>query len=409
MKIQTAVVVFLVLFAAGTGHALEPSEILIIANADVPVSVDIAGYYCAKRQVPNSNILSLPLGTGISQTIARKDYDEKLVGPIRRKLNENEFAGKIKCLLTIYGVPVKAEGRGQLKGREDKLRQLEKLVEQKKETLKRLQQNGASDSNEQKQELNEELIRLQSDIDYITGRETGAAVDSELAMVLFGDYELYRWQPNKLRYKLPYWDQKSLMVCRLDGPSPDIARGLIDKALTAEKTGLNGVAYIDSRGIADFNKPYSFGYYDQSLRDLAELIKTRTKMSVVEENTPALFGPGQCPHTAIYCGWYSLKKYIDSFDFVDGAIGYHISSWEAVDIRDPNTTQWCPAMLSRGIAATLGAVAEPYLFAFPEPKEFFAELLDGCCLVEAYYRTSPFNSWQMVLIGDPFYKPFPGH
>ena len=80
-----------------------------------------------------------------------------------------------------------------------------------------------------------------------------------------------------------------------------------------------------------------------------------------------------------------------------------------MDIRDPNTTQWCPAMLSHGITATLGAVAEPYLFAFPEPKEFFAELLDGNCLVEAYYHTSPVNSWQMVLIGDPLYKPFPRH
>ena len=129
-------------------------------------------------------------------------------------------------------------------------------------------------------------------------------------------------------------------------------------------------------------------------------------MPVVEERSLSLFMPEQCPSTAIYCGWYSLKKYIDAFDFVDGAIGYHIASWEAVDLRDANSSQWCPAMLKDGITATLGAVSEPYLQAFPMPKDFFAELLNGHCLVEAYYRTKPYNSWQLVLIGDPLYTPF---
>jgi uncharacterized protein (TIGR03790 family) len=63
-------------------------------------------------------------------------------------------------------------------------------------------------------------------------------------------------------------------------------------------------------------------------------------------------------------------------------------------------------MLMAGITATLGPVAEPYLHTFPQPKAFFAELYNGSCLVEAYYRTNPYNSWQMVLVGDPLYRPF---
>ena len=129
-------------------------------------------------------------------------------------------------------------------------------------------------------------------------------------------------------------------------------------------------------------------------------------MPVREDRTRELFPVGACPRTAIYCGWYSVKKYVDAFDFVDGAIGYHIASFEAVSLRDPNSSQWCPAMLKDGITATLGPVAEPYLHAFPEPKAFFQELFNGSCLVEAYYRTKPFNSWQLVLIGDPLYRPF---
>jgi len=221
---------------------------------------------------------------------------------------------------------------------------------------------------------------------------------------LFGEYELYRWQPNELKGRVPGLGF-TLMVSRLDGPNERIAKGLIDKAIAAEKTTLKGTAYIDSRGIAKNKKLYSHGYFDQSLRDLAVLTKFRTNMAVKQERTEELFPVGSCPRTAIYCGWYSLKKYIDAFDFVDGAIGYHIASLEAVDLRDPNSSQWCPAMLKDGVTATLGAVAEPYLLSFPEPREFFLELFNGRCLVEAYYYTKPFNSWQLVLIGDPLYRP----
>jgi uncharacterized protein (TIGR03790 family) len=63
-------------------------------------------------------------------------------------------------------------------------------------------------------------------------------------------------------------------------------------------------------------------------------------------------------------------------------------------------------MLRDGITATLGAVAEPYLESFPEPDRFFNNLFEGQSLVEAYYHAKPFNSWQLILIGDPLYKPF---
>jgi len=292
-----------------------------------------------------------------------------------------------------------------LKGQEDKLKQLKKSLEQRKKEVRQSEEKGSAKSTKQGKNVSPKLAQLQSEIDRIKGKETNASVDSELSMVLFGDYELYQWQPNKLRNRLGL-SFNTLMVSRLDGPGEDVVIGLVDKAIKAEKTGLNGIAYIDSRGIADDKKPYSPGYFDQSLRNLAVLIKLRTIMPAKEEQTRKLFAPGACPRTAIYCGWYSLKKYIDAFNFVDGAIGYHIASWEAVDLRDPNSSRWCPAMLKDGITATLGAVDEPYLHSFPEPKEFFLELFNGYCLVEAYYRTKPFNSWQLVLIGDPLYRPF---
>ena len=410
-KIQLLLFTIILLWVSSFSFALQPNQILIITNSDSQASLRIAKYYCQKRNVPLAHILALPLGRPLDDTISREDYKNKLAIPVRGKLYSPEFTGKIRCLLTTYGVPFKVGPRGILKGSEQRLNQLTKQLEQEKNKITLLEQNPSPDNQKklaaQKKKSETIITRLQSAIDYITGKETNASVDSELSMVLFDEYELYRWQPNKLKYKTPYWDFKSLMVSRLDGPDETIARDLVDKSLIGEKNGLRGSVYIDSGYSTLKSGKNLYAEYDQSLLRTASIIKERTSMKVIEEQTKELFAPGACPQTALYCGWYSVKKYIDAFSFVNGAIGYHIASFEAVDLRNPNSSQWCPAMLKDGITATLGSVTEPYLHSFPKPDAFFSELLEGSCLVEAYYHTKPFNSWQLLLIGDPLYRPFP--
>ena len=64
-------------------------------------------------------------------------------------------------------------------------------------------------------------------------------------------------------------------------------------------------------------------------------------------------------------------------------------------------------MLKRGVAATLGPVHEPYVSGFPLPELFFHFLTEGyLTLGESYLVSLQFLSWQMVLIGDPLYRPF---
>ncbi len=403
-------IILIVLICCGRALALEPVEILVVANADIPESGRIARYYGDKRAIPRQNILELPLGAELRNSISREDYETRLAGPVRRKFFNDRLLGKIKCLLTIYGVPIKVGGRGLLAEQEGKLRELESQIDKENEKIDQLEQKKAKSTRAYK-EAKKRLARLKLSIDRINGRETNASVDSELSLALYDKYELYRWQPNILSKKVSNVDPvrlaqariSVLMVSRLDGPSPEIATGLVDKALSAEETGLKGTAYFDLRGLGGKDL---YSHYDRSLHNLAAFTRSEMKMPAKQERTGKLFAPGSCPQTAIYCGWYSLRKYIDAFDFVDGAVGYHIASFEAVNLRDPNTGQWCASLLQDGITATLGPVAEPYLHTFPEPREFFGELYEGKCLVEAYYRTKPFNSWQMLLVGDPLYRPF---
>jgi len=402
MPVRISVLVMVTFVSGGVAFALEPQEILIVANRDAADSVQIARYYCQQRGVPEGNIFELPLGASLRDTISRDEYDKKIAVPIRKEFLVHGRLGKIKCLLTLYGVPIKVGKRGVLPGYEGRLRELNVLADEEKKKIAQFKQEGSTDSAQHKQ-ATQRLAQLQLEIDWISGTETNASLDSELSMVLFEAYDLYRWQPNMLKNDGAGLSYRTLMVSRLDGPGSSIAKCLVDKAIAAENTGLRGTAYIDSRGIMT-DSPN--GRFDQSLRDLAALTRSQTDIPVREEQTAALFAPGSCPQAALYCGWYSVKKYIDAFDFVEGAVGYHIASFEAVSLRDPNSSQWCPAMLKDGITATLGPAAEPYLHSFPDPSEFFSELYSGRCLVEAYYRTAPFNSWQLLLIGDPLYRPF---
>ena len=404
------ILVFFYLFFARNCGAITATQIVIVANRDIAESTQLAEYYCDRRDVPMQNIVFLPLGKELTDAISRSDYDSKLANPIREVLSSQQFKGKVQCILLVYGVPYRVGPRGALEGQQEKLASLERQLDSQKSKLKKIESDSYLSENimaEQAKEPKLKIKQLQPKIDYIKGRESWASVDSELSMVMFEPYELYRWQRNDLNKKTEVPDTPTLMVSRLDGPTSKISQSLVDKAIKVEQTRLKGNVYIDSRGIADDGKSYSYGHYDQSLRDMTLLMKVRTELPIREENTQELFQPGSCPDTAIYAGWYSLAKYIDAFDFADGAIGYHIASLEAKNLHDPNSTQWCPAMLTDGITATLGAVAEPYLHTFPEPKEFFLELIEGKCLVEAYCRTKPFNSWQLILIGDPLYTPFP--
>ena len=255
--------------------------------------------------------------------------------------------------------------------------------------------------------IDEQLAMLQKN-------ETYASFDSELSLVAWPDYETIRWQPNYLHYR---YDgsairsfHKTFMVSRLEAPSLQITRDLIDRAVEVEQQGLQGKVYLDARGIAKLDGPVapnSYADYDQTLLRAERMIRQHTDLEVVLDTEQELFADGSCPEAALYCGWYSLAKYRDAFAWQPGAIGYHMASGEATTLRRADSQVWCKRMLEDGVAATLGPTAEPYISAFPRPDEFFALLLSGkYTLVESYYRCLPFTSWTMVLVGDPLYNPY---
>lgn len=250
-----------------------------------------------------------------------------------------------------------------------------------------------------------------SEVDRLTYSHADAALDSELSL-LWWDRDLYpvAWRMgNPLYQSIPSSQEELpvLMVSRLDGPTGEIAKGLVDKALAAEQTGLQGTFYFDARGIPAKSETDAYGRYDQSLRDAAALAQARASFRVVLDTAePTLTA---ALDVALYIGWYRLRSYDDVFSFRPGAIGYHMASAEALSLHDPAERGWCKNALERGITATLGSVNEPYLDAFPEPARFTELVISGrYALVEVYALTSRYVSWRMVLLGDPLYNPMKG-
>ncbi|MFZ5449424.1 MAG: TIGR03790 family protein [Thermodesulfobacteriota bacterium] len=244
-------------------------------------------------------------------------------------------------------------------------------------------------------------------------RETAAAVDSEMTLIMGGPYQTAGWLPNPFNLGYNRWSvidrvkARTLMVSRLDGPTPAIARRLVDDALEVEKIGLNGTFYLDARGLTGQVTLGNYTWFDQHLVRLYDLIKKYSDMKVVLDKKPEVFAPDSCPDAALYCGWYSVGNYVPAFKWTKGAVGYHVASHEAGTLRQPGRNVWCKRMLEEGVAATLGPVNEPYLHTFPLPDQFFPLLMTGKgTLLEVYFLTIPQISWMQVLIGDPLYCPF---
>ena len=240
-----------------------------------------------------------------------------------------------------------------------------------------------------------------------------AAVDSELAWLPMVDMN------PPLTGPMPNWTYGTtntawlnptngiLLVARLDGPTPEIARGLVDKALQAERDGLWGRGYFDARGLA---KTDSYYLGDEWILGAAQISRALGFETVVDD-TPDLF-PADFPMSqiAIYCGWYAgdvCGPFAQpKVEFMPGAFAYHLHSSSAATLRSA-TADWCGPLLAKGATCTMGCVYEPYLSLTPNVAVFLERFTIGqFTFGEAAWAAQPALSWQTTVVGDPLYRPF---
>ncbi|MBV9659342.1 MAG: TIGR03790 family protein [Verrucomicrobia bacterium] len=362
----------------------------VVYNEDDALSSELAFYYAEKRGIPRERLVALHCSG--EEEISREEYDRTIAGPLRHEFDVRGwwqrspdrapsgpddhtptsvvFENKIRYLVLLRGVPVKIKPAPNYPG-----------------------DFSPTGQPEQFRSHNE------------------AAVDSELAALGFFLPGISGAASN------PYFRQYAriqdagmpglLLVGRLDGPTGRTVRRMIDDTLYAERNGLWGRAYVDTRGLPhDVHNGLFAGdvWLEKAAADLGP-----HGVPTVLDRRPELFGVNYpMSEAAIYYGWYSEQPVgpftRSSFRFQRGAVAYHLHSYSAAVIRDP-THQWVGPLLESGAAATMGCVYEPYLGLTPRIDTFNARLLDGFTFGEAAYQAAPVLSWMTTVVGDPLYRP----
>ncbi len=380
-------------------YALEPYEVMVLANKNSAQSKGLAKYYMKKRNIPEKNLLLVWISD--KETCSRDDYKRKIIPPVRKFLAKTGNKD-IRCIVTFYGLPLKIKSNGFTEEEKKNIAQMEKDI---KNVKSQIDSAGEKSIKSLKKKLRKLSYKLKN---YKIWRDRTASFDSELSLVKKKEYALKMWQPNPYCLAFGENDMKIkksdvLMVSRLDGSSPEIVKRIINDTLFAEKNGLKGKAYFDARWKKSSKKNVSgYALYDRSIHRAYDTVKS--EIPAVLDDSQALFKENACPDTAIYCGWYSLARYIDSFTWAKGSVGYHIASQECGSLKR-KSGEWCKNILDKGGSVTIGPVGEPYVQSFPLPEIFFKYFIEGrLTLSESYLVSVPFLSWKMVLIGDPLYR-----
>jgi uncharacterized protein (TIGR03790 family) len=373
----------------GSLHA-DGREVVVIYNSARPESRAVAEYYAQARKVPPDQILGFSLATGLD--ISRDEFRTGLQEPLAEALAANGWwqwgdvvvpykdgvpkhtnrvivSSKIRYLVLCYGVPVRIKEDPSI----------------------------------------HEL--LPANFPTVFHANT-AAVDSELAWLPMLHMPVY------LTGALPNWVYSAtnralltptngvLLVARLDGPSPEIACGLVDKAMAAERDGLWGRAYCDARGLPPTS---NYHHGDELMLTAAKICQQLGYDTILDTNAGTFPASYPMSHIAIYCGWYdgdvSGPFTLPDVEFMPGAIAYHLHSFSAGDIRS-RSHNWVGPLLAKGAACTMGCVSEPYLGLTPDIAFFLRALAHGWTVGEAAWSAQPALSWQTTVVGDPLYCPF---
>lgn len=346
-------------------------RVLVVYDALVPGSKSVALYYLSKRAIPRSNLCRIRVGgpelDSTASSISWSELDSVIKRPLRKCLNA---VGRDKILYIVfsYGTPFRITSAPAGFGL---------AIDQYISDI--WDQAGAAG-----------LTRNP----YYSAVQTRLGIYPQL--VSLADYR------KAANAKLIY------SVWRLDAATPTMARGLVDKAIAAERDGVSGKACIDRRfgDIGGIQEENAYGAGDWALFRAAEFLQ-HAGVPVVQDTNEAEFGtppaPPRCDGASFYAGWYSLNHYNDAFTWLPGAIGIHLDSASALDPR--SGSNWVANAVLHGITVTSGAVSEPYLQGLPHVDGIVHDLLQGANVGDAFLRNTSGLRWMIINVGDPLYKP----
>ncbi|HTO04336.1 MAG TPA: TIGR03790 family protein, partial [Opitutus sp.] len=345
-----------------------------------PGSLRIARHYAEARSVPAENLIALPMS--LLETVSWSEFVETIWNPLRAELVRRNWFDAIPMDLTDQS------GRRKYSVANHRIAY---LVVARGVPL-RIRHDPA-------------LYKpTPPQTDNVIFRTNAAAVDGELSLLAQSSHEITGYLPNPLFG----YDQPAAMalsqvvkVSRLDGPTVEDALALVDHAISAERNGLHGRAYVDIGG----NHPDGDRWLESVVEQLSQL-GFETEVDRARTTFPAT---ARFDAPILYFGWYAGN--VDGpftrpdFRFPEGAIALHIHSYSATTLRN-RQSGWTGPLVARGVTATVGNVFEPYLQLTHRPDLLVRALARGENFGDAACYAQPALSWHVIAIGDPLYRPF---
>lgn len=362
---------------ASAETALPPATIVVF-NGDLPDSRELAEFYAEHRGIPRDHLVALSCSVG--EEISRDEYDKTIRDPLRKALREHgwwkiETAPKphvaessVHFVAVIRGVPLK------------------------------IRSTTSPDPDDH-------IIPGQGPV----GSRNEASVDSEVAALgaLTPQISGSLQNPYYNSYR-PVTEINApglLLVSRLDAPDAATVRRMITDAIETERDGLWGRAFVDGAHNTSGGLEIGDEWLTQVVTQLHKI-----GVPVVFDDKPEIFPSGfPINNCSLYYGWYAADisgALADpQFRFLRGAVAVHIHSFSAATLHRTQTG-WTAPLISRGAAASLGNVYEPYLQLTTHLDIFNDRLLHGFTLAESAAMATPAISWMTIVVGDPLYRPF---
>ena len=243
----------------GIERKIDPTkDVAILVNDNVPDSVAIGDYYAKKRGIPAEQICHVK--TVPDEIISWPAFRKDVLEPVKKFL---ETRTTVLYLVPVFGVPVKTS-----------------------------EENPENDG-----KAGMDTISL-----YVTGRDY-ACIDRELEL-LYQPHEIEGWLQSKLfgAERHPTLQDKLLVVSRLDGPTPESVRALVDNALYGEAYGVGGKALVDVRGLSSPGDGYT--ECDKRMKECAQVFEKAGVPFELDEK-PDVVDLASCPALGHYWGWYT--------------------------------------------------------------------------------------------------------
>ena len=329
----------------------DSQRVMVVINEASDESVEVGGYYIAKRKIPKENVVRVRVTT--DENISIDEFETVLRKRVKNAVYDSK--NPIDFVVLTKGVP----------------------------------------------------IRL--------GNNSGYSVDGHLAAMDLPIKPIEKPEAEQVRGSInPYFMKNEsfsrkrfdmVLVTRLDGYTVSDCKRLVDNALAAQPN--KGLFFFDA---ADNRKGAGYADTQDAMTRATDVLKTKGFLAQLED-TPTFVAPSEA--LAGYTSWGSNDGKFDvaaykRLRFKPGALAETFVSTSGRTFRPTIGGQsLITDLIASGVTGVKGYVSEPYTFALARPDILFDRYTSGFNLAESFYMASLVTKWKDVVIGDPLCRPYP--